>query len=225
MRKKITSKLIALLVILGGVLLILHATGVIQLTLFKGWWTLFIILPTLISMIGNRINSGHFFFLGLGVILLLNANGLLAGMNVWLLIIGLLVVTIGLGILFSRHASSQPKVDQSDKASYWAVFSGNEAQNSSKDFKGADLTAIFGGLELDLRGAYLTGDAQINCTAVFGGIEVYVPANFNVVVSGTPIFGGYNDGVKRSGDPSLPTLYINCFAAFGGVDVLEQKKS
>jgi len=222
MRKTVGSVLIALAVLAGGVCLILDAIGLIQISLFKGWWTLFIIIPALISIFTSRIHAGHFIFLGVGVILLLNANGLLAGINLWLLILGVIVVSVGLSMLLRPHFKGPRRISR-DQEGYFAVFSGTSAINNSQDFQGADATAVFGGVELDLREIILTQDAYVNATAIFGGVELYVPQNVQVKISGVPIFGGFDDKTSHLVHEG-PTLFIHCIAAFGGVEILEDKK-
>ena len=83
--------------------------------------------------------------------------------------------------------------------------------------------AIFGGIELDLRGATTTlEELEIEANAVFGGIELIVPDTWDITVRGSGVLGGYVDkthrvpttiGVKR------PHLTIRGGAVFGGVTV------
>lgn len=224
MKKKISNILVALIVVGIGVLLILKAVGVLDNLFFPGWWTLFLIIPPIISMIRSKPEGWHFFLIGLGVVLLLNANNILADFNIWLLIVGVLVVSIGLGILFSGVQANKrreaPKINNKDANSYSAVFGGQSAKNTSTDYKGSYVTAVFGGVDLDLRETVLNEDAQISCTAVCGGIEIYVPQNVNIQLSGVPILGGCTDKVKRTMDPAFPTLYINYVCVMGGLEIL-----
>ena len=85
---------------------------------------------------------------------------------------------------------------------------------------------IFGGTEVDLRGAELQENlTTINAVGVFGGVDVWVPEGFRVRVSGVGLFGGHDIKVERGAtDPSdlpasAPEVVVNCFSLFGGVDV------
>ena len=49
-----------------------------------------------------------------------------------------------------------------------------------KVFRGAELNAIFGGIDYDLRGAVIEPDCAIKATAIFGGIDIIVPENVKV---------------------------------------------
>jgi len=86
-------------------------------------------------------------------------------------------------------------------------------------FVGATCNAIFGGIDVDLRGAYINEDVAMNCSAIFGGIDVRVPSDINVHVSCVPIFGGVDNRLTKRNIPGAPTLYINATCMFGGIDI------
>jgi hypothetical protein len=103
----------------------------------------------------------------------------------------------------------------------WVIFSGSRRRIDSQDFQGGEAFAMFGGIELDMRKAASTlQEIVIEVNAVFGGIEVRVPENWNVTVRGAGIFGGYEDKTFRAAlDPKQPHLIVNGFAVFGGVTI------
>lgn len=218
MRKKISNVLWALVLIAVGVILILNALGVAHITLFAGWWTLFLIVPALLSMVRSGLNAGNLILLGVGAVLLLHKQGVFQSVNLWALLLGVVVVMAGLGILF-RKAPGAPKVSHKNAESYTYIFGGGSDVNTSDDFRGAVVTNVFGGGELDLRGARLTQDATVRVTSVFGGGKLFVPAGVNIKVSGTCILGGYDNHVTRSDDPALPTLFVECTCIFGGEEI------
>ncbi|MDR3245736.1 MAG: DUF5668 domain-containing protein, partial [Prevotellaceae bacterium] len=56
-----------------------------------------------------------------------------------------------------------------------SVFGNGKYIVVDTEFKGGTLKAVFGGIELDLRKAYLPeGDTYLNIEAVFGGISLFV---------------------------------------------------
>jgi hypothetical protein len=103
-----------------------------------------------------------------------------------------------------------------------AVFSGFSRKVTSQDFRSAKVTAVFGGGEVDLRGAQvLQRPARIEVTAVFGGIEIKVPADWRVELNVTGAAGGASDerpGPVPSGE-GAPDLVVTGTFAFGGVSV------
>ncbi len=102
-----------------------------------------------------------------------------------------------------------------------AIFSGARTKNYSKSFKGGSITTMFAGVDLDLLDAELSLDgAYIDVFVAFGGVDIMVPENWNVVITGIPIFGGWSNKTRnRNINNAGLTLKINCIAAFGGLDV------
>jgi hypothetical protein len=111
-------------------------------------------------------------------------------------------------------------VDHADKGEA-AVFSGVERRVSTLDFHSAQCTAVFGGCKIDLRDAQIQGrEAVVDAYAVFGGVEIRVPEDWEVVNRGMGIFGGMSDHRRRPEvGPNTKTLILNGAAIFGGVDV------
>ena len=81
------------------------------------------------------------------------------------------------------------------------------------------ISIIFGSVEIDLSKAILKKDQIINANAIFGGVDIRVPSGVNIKVKSTPIFGGVENKTKTEYNESLPTLYINGVAMFGGVEI------
>jgi len=102
----------------------------------------------------------------------------------------------------------------------FALLGGVNRKCVSQDFRGGSLTAIMGGCELDLRSASISsGQAVIDTFAFWGGIEIKVPQDWNVVVQGTPILGAFDDKTVRVGGDRSKVLVIRGVALMGGVDV------
>jgi predicted membrane protein len=120
-------------------------------------------------------------------------------------------------------AGSSSGATSSSLLSEWAVFSGVRRRVDSQEFAGGEVTAVFGGAEIDLRGAGMTKEEVIiDVNAVFGGVEIYAPDTWEVVMRGAPIFGGYDDGTtlpRRVEGKKTPRLIIAGSAVFGGVSV------
>ena len=103
----------------------------------------------------------------------------------------------------------------------WAVFGGVERHISAQDFRGAQCTAIFGSCKIDLRDAQILGkEATLETYAVFGGVEIRVPEDWEVINRGAAIFGGMGDQRRHSPTgPDTKTLILEGAAVFGGVEI------
>lgn len=138
-----------------------------------------------------------------------------------LLLIGAgLIVIVGPG---KRIMKSNPKY-AGDKSyiEEMNIFGGNEKVMEVKEFKGGSITNIFGGTELDLRDCEMIGnEAEIELLCVFGGVEMRVPEDWEVVIKVAPIFGGFSNKRfrRRNETNATKTLYISGTVVFGGGEI------
>ena len=101
-----------------------------------------------------------------------------------------------------------------------AVFGGVERKGRWRMRAKSQATAIFGGVDLDLREADFDAPVvELNVQVCFGGVDIKVPAGINVRHETVNIFGGTD--VKNLGEPvpGAPTLVVKGMVFFGGVDV------
>lgn len=134
----------------------------------------------------------------------------------------LFIVLFGLSIIH-RQFRSGPSGTGSSKVTGYGFFGGSEKRVTASAFESANLTALFGGAELDLRDADLAGrPAHVSCIAMFGGVEVHVPEDWNVEMDVLPLFGGASDErMRRERDHDEIDLVVSGFVAFGGVEVTD----
>ena len=103
--------------------------------------------------------------------------------------------------------------------SEFAMWSGIQRRVSSPAFRRAELTAIMGGIELDLRQAGTeNGEAVIDVFVLWGGIEITVPPDWAVSNQVTPIMGGAEDGSTGT-QTSRHRLVVKGVVIMGGVDI------
>ena len=283
MRRDITTIIIGLLFLLAGIAIGGNMLGVFSFHFnLNGWWTLFIIVPALIAIAQGGFNAGNIIMLGVGVILLLNAQNILPGSFTWRIILPVILLAVGFQLLFggsgrysnwnSRHWKAHHNPEDTDfgsnststssdfkadykaskadyKADYKSDFGDSKGKNSSggifnetsrpgaqyktasamfgaqdifygaEDFTGGSYTALFGGLTINLSNVNLVGDVVIQATAIFGGIDIILPPNVQVISHVTPILGGTDIKYASSRDPSAKKIILNGCACFGGIDI------
>jgi len=98
-------------------------------------------------------------------------------------------------------------------------FGADEYIYQGETFHGARLDAFFGGLRLDLRGAVVNEDEEIDIHTFLGGVEVIVPGNVNVLVKSHNFIGGVNNEVTTSEMHGAPCLHIVASNFMGGVTI------
>ena len=210
-----------------GLLLGLNALGITHINLFfDGWWTLFIIVPCVAGLVSGKDVVGHLIGIGIGVFLLLCCQDILDFSMLWKLVFPAIIILFGVKMIFGtrvdRASSEVIKRLQATNGQVpygTAVFTGEKMNFSGEVFHGAELNAVFGGVECDLRNAIIEQDCVIQASAVFGGIDIYVPTNVNIKVSSNSIFGGVSNKTANYHDELAPTIYIKCNCMFGGVDI------
>lgn len=222
--------IIALGVIFGG-----NAIGLFNIDIFfDGWWTLFIIVPSVVSLFTDKEKISSLVFLAVGVILLLAAQHVFSFEVAWKVILAAVFVGVGLGIIVKSIFPSKNDKEVEKKVnsvkndgnmdSQMAVFSGNDRTYNNEEFSGANLMAVFGGVELDLRKAKFTKDTVIKAFCLFGGIDIMVPEDVQVKIKSGFIFGGASD--ERTGDTSKGkhTIYLDAAGGFGGISITDKTK-
>jgi predicted membrane protein len=112
-------------------------------------------------------------------------------------------------------------IDKNDIVESVSVFGGNHRQVYSKNFKGGEVVAVFGGSDINLTQADFEGVIRMDVVAVFGGVKIVVPPGWEVRSEVTAIFGGLDDR-RTLGVPAVEPrkiLIIEGVAMFGGVDI------
>ncbi|MEE1186855.1 MAG: LiaF-related protein [Acutalibacteraceae bacterium] len=225
--KKLTKILWGIALVLAGGIFALKALGLTNIEVFfDGWWTLFIIVPCLVGIFTEREKTGNIIGFFIGVFLLLCCQEVLDFSMFWKLAVPVIIVVVGIKLIITAIIGDKATklLIQSHKSgdnvkSGSAVFSGQDINYGGEVFEGAELTAVFGGIECDLRNAVIEKDTAINATAVFGGIDIFVPDNINVKITSNSVFGGAS---KKKGKPYVEngvTLYVNATCIFGGVEI------
>ena len=208
-----------LFVILLGIGALLDALNVFDFWgHFGNWWPLLLIIGGILVFLGNFKQYIWAIALVLvGTILQLNNLDIL-DVNVWGVFWPVIIIAVGLSIIVNRTRRDGKEVKTQDLDSISAIFAGNETVNKSKDYKGGKITAVFGGVSIDLRDAIIKNEATIEVFTLCGGVEIKVPREWQVKHSVFPILGGV-ESKAHGNDPKAPILNIVGTAALGGVEI------
>ncbi len=216
--KKISTVIVGIVFIIVGVIVGLNSFGITNINIFfDGWWTLFIIIPAINGLVTDEEKTGSIIWLIIGITLLLGCQDLISFDILWKLTLPVILVFIGLSIMFNNNGKKISK--NTDDNEYCACFSGQTIKYDGKDFKGAEVNAIFGGITIDLTNAKVKDGAVIDATAVFGGVTILIPEDLKVEIKSTSVFGGVSDKTKNKEKKDKITLHVNGCSIFGGVDI------
>ena len=214
-----------ILIVIGG-LFILDTFDIMNFgNAFSTWWPLIFIIIGLLKIKGSEKSSGIILLI-IGVIFLLSTLDIIYWSSVWRFW-PLILIFIGISMLmrgsrrsnFLKMRAAGQSSENFVRAS--AIFGGNEQKVVSSNFKGGDIMSLFGGVELDLRQAHISPDGcTLHVTSLFGGVEILVPPNWDLLISGTPIFGGIESrNSVDDGELKKEKVHIKCTVAFGGIEI------
>ncbi len=102
-----------------------------------------------------------------------------------------------------------------------SVFASGDHIVLDPEFKGGELNAVFGGLSLDLRRTNLpVGETRLDVNAVFGGITIFVPADWYIETHLDAVFGGFKDNrMPKEPLDTTKKLIITGSCVFGGGEI------
>ncbi|MFB6139836.1 MAG: hypothetical protein ABEJ26_05320 [Halosimplex sp.] len=220
--RRVTSQiLVGSVVVLLGVVLLARTTGVYDTD------RLLVYVPSLFVLVGlfAIVASGFRNLVGPLMVVLVAGGWQLVALDILTVetvfsLWPVLIVLFGLSLILGQYRA-RAVARESDFLTSIAVFGGRAERSTSKTFHGADLTAAFGAVELDLRDAVVEHPpATVNANAMFGGVEVVVPREWNVRVDVFPLFGaGEDERTRRAEEHDEVDLVVTGFALFGGVSV------
>ena len=108
----------------------------------------------------------------------------------------------------------------SDVFSLVAAMYGVEFASRSSALRAGSGTAIMGGISLDLSDAELATSANLELTAITGGIEVVVPSTWRVEMITTAFAGGSENLTDPDATQvGAPLLVVDARTYFGGVSI------
>lgn len=223
MKKSSLSVIVGILIIGFGIFYAGSLLGYWDLSIkFNGWWTIFIILPCLVSMGTSGINLFNTVGVGVGVLLLLNAQGVLENNLGPKLIAPYVVIVIGFAFIFRKpimfnHSGNNGLYAASDGDNYYAVFGNSTPRLDGLEFRGANAFAIFGGICFKLKQSIIKRDCTICVYSIFGNTIIYPPSNVRLLVRSIPVFGSVSN--KFNSSENGPTLYIRAISVFGTTDI------
>lgn len=234
-----------IILIVLGLGFLLDQVNIIEFNQIIGtYWPSMIILLGLAGLFDRKSNKlWNLIIVLVGVLLQLNRIGYI-DYNAFQLFWPLVLILIGINIIFfsgnksnndgkeSNHDFketfsntrkknfSSKNVSLDSKVDLFVMLSGLESNNQSQEFRGGKVSVMLGGIDLDLRGAKLSeNEVYIEANAILGGIDIYVPDDWRVEITGTPILGGMSNSTKFNNDPDAPVLRIRYLAILGGIEI------
>ena len=141
-----------------------------------------------------------------------------------LILVGVSVVSKGFrsgaepACRISRHGLQDERFEHAARIDASAMMSGIALKNDSQEFVGGEINVVMGSVEIDLRQAAIATEAVLHLSIIMGGVEIKVPRDWSVSITGSPMLGGIED---KTIPPMTPgrRLVIEGSVIMGGVEI------
>jgi len=219
---KVNTRLIyGLFIVIIGILFLLDSLSILSSgDILSTYWPIFLIVVGLTNLI-DRSNSSLFGFILIVVGIFYQLKLLeFININIWDFIWPVILIMVGLWLIFPKRKKKPLNVNSLKNT---VIFGGGDIKNDSQNFQGGEVTAIIGGLDIDLRDSDIVGNEPVILDAfvAFGGMDIKVPDNWIVDIKGIPLFGGW-DNKRKASSPEINNpkiLTVKCFILFGGLEI------
>jgi predicted membrane protein len=209
--------LLGLTIMVAGILLALDNLGLVDASLFLRFWPVVFIVVGAIKLTGapGRARGGGIFWIILGSVLLAFNLGLVNWQRLW----AFLFVFVGASIAWRAIRPPVPRSEPGAGVDMTAVLGGAKTVSNSADFRGGQAMAVMGGCQIDLRRARIAqGEATLDVFAFWGGIEIRVPEEWEVVNRVNAVLGG-SDNKTRIEPGTQQRFILTGTVIMGGVEV------
>jgi hypothetical protein len=101
-----------------------------------------------------------------------------------------------------------------------AILGGRNHRNAMASFSGGDLTALMGGIQLDLSSSSMSGDeAEVDLFVMMGGIDLRIPRGWIVISDMDLLLGGIDDKSQKPDSATAKRLVLRGTVLMGGVSI------
>jgi predicted membrane protein len=217
---------VGLAIMTAGLVLALDSLGVLDSGAVLRYWPLVLIAVGIVKWMSPHQGQAGVMWIVAGLGFLLVTLGRMSFGGVWALVL----LFVGANIAWRALRPPLPRetagVESFDMV---AVLGGAKTGSTSpdlrggagsRDFKGGRAMAVMGGCEIDLRRASIAdgNEALIDVFVMWGGIEIKVPEDWEVVNHGSAFLGAF-ENKTRPLPGAARRLIVTGTAIMGGVEV------
>lgn len=178
MKEKIYHIVLSVFLFVVGILIIGNAFSFWNINVFfKGWWTLFIIIPALEALLFQNGKSASFYTLLFGVEVLLYNQGVINFNILWKTLLAFFIILIAVSVLVSIFRKDKmPKARNRSVPLYIGIFGGVDIFLPEGVNVITSGISILGGTENKVKKSTSKGKKIINVYienfSLFGGVEI-----------------------------------------------------
>lgn len=233
-----------IVIVIAGILFLAKELGVIFPEWLFTWKMLLITIGLVIGVKHGFRNAKWLIPVIIGSAFLI--SDLFPGWAIKPLLWPLTVILVGLFIIFKPHNkrrhirwkkwqkhsryrhyhtssySDGAHINKEDVLDSTAFMGGVKKNIISKNFKRGDITAVFAGTELNFSHADFNETAELDLTAVFGGITLILPSNWEIKSEVVCAFGSVEDNRQLQPivmNTNKKILILSGTAFMGGIEI------
>lgn len=227
MNKKYSNILLGCCLVAIGIVMIGNYFNLFSINIFfNGWWTLFIIIPSIIGLFNKGDKTLNLLFLAIGILLLLNQYDIIPNDILFKVILAVAIIITGIKIIM--HGVKSPKSNSennipnfpNNQNEYDVIFGKQEKiYSKGEEFIGTNLKSIFGEVTLNIKDSSINKDVYINAKTRFGNCTIIAPVNVNIKIFSKNMFGKTINKKSDTFKNEFPTIYINSDVIFGEIKI------
>jgi len=221
-----------LVIVIVGLVFFLKTMGILFPVWMFSW-------PVLLITIGVFVGAKHMFRGGGWLIIILIGvaflfERMIPDLSLTKFVWPAVIILIGFAMMLGSRKKWRGKkwaewnnpsfsgdVSSEDRIYSHSVFSAVKKNIISKNFKGGEISCVFGGAEINLSQADFEGTIEIELSQVFGGAKLIVPSNWKIKHETSAVFGGIEDNRPQNTamEDSSKVLILKGSVVFGGVEI------
>lgn len=221
--------IVGLCFIVFGVMIGLASFDIINFDLFfPGWWTLFIIVPSVMGLICDGDKTWSFVGLFIGSFLFLSCQPFFDFEILWKLFIPFILVICGFNIMFKHNNkvisenATFTKEEKQDETREEEIITHKKTNKEHYEEENVlNISTIFKNTTTDLSEKKFKNNDIIKVSSLFGDNKIYLPSDINIKIKSGILFGSvYNDKIEK--EDNKITIIVDCGILFGSVYIKEK---
>lgn len=224
------------LLVIGGALILREANTYMFPDWLFTWQVMLIVIGIFVGLKKQFQGPGWLILIAIGSFFILDE--IIPEFNVQRYLVPLVVIGIGLMFIFkpgcrsrrwrhpaTRHWRQEPFTTppapgtEDETLEESAVFGNIKKTVVSKNFRGGEISCVFGSGDLNFSQAEMQQPAELEVNAVFGSIRLIVPAHWKIKMETTAVLGGVQDKRAATTIHSDKLLVLKGTAVFGGIEI------
>lgn len=185
--------------------------------LFPGWWTFFLIFPSLGNLLFQKNKISSAYILTTGILLLLSCLKIITFIKCFTIFICLGIIILGISIIKSTLSVTKNKDTKKTLPIFYTFVGSTEEFVSTTLTNGGEIMAICGATSINMKDATFKNNSVIKTKSVLGTVELIFPENVEVITT-TKTYLGEVQNYKKT-RKSKTKVYVESTSILGSTKI------